>query len=766
MSLRHYLSLSGYTTKPVITTLTPDNEYRFVELMMRFIHDLDSDIKLKRCSYKTGICEYIGKNASTIIGGRKEKVEEELNRIVNMLDFSLQSEQIGLYNWIVERNFGIRILGLHNKILAKLRTLDSDLMLNKQRNLQKSTHIFKDVVDLVGKFLNKKGVEIFVEKVELAEGHKRGGFRDRKVSAVLTLKAALHAAYEVDSTEGTDGNRGNTVERDNSRGSKRSVDGYSTVKKVSVNQLDKPSDSSSKRQLEHDQADHKYTLHRKQAQEESVETVVEDFSLDDIREVSKEKRQTMNVLDMQPDGRNGSKSKDDKVSSRKVAHRYFFGDTKSLEDAKVEERKLNKGTPADQLAELDKKHEEAISKNMELEELWAIAIRNFNQAKKNYNNLGKETQHCHKLAGFLRAQFPTDRDTVKVCKEVEGNDVPETKKVKLAIGKILEKASQEIIFEQDRIFKFSLDKDDYDNQPFKNQHDVAYDLVEKDPTDTTKGVKNARNELRDNKDIRASSPLAGKQAGQDYGEDDEDLVLIKRSAFYDPRDLARRQKSQGLDAYEKEIGSFKIDERIMQGMGSVILQKFLAESINPKSKRKRTDDGDYDEDVSSQTGFTGSNNLSVDEILRKTVAMNKKFDLKDFENGLGPNYIEFDAREGDDGRKGFEESAVFDRDRTKKAQAEFSKKSTRIAKPQAKMTGRPIFESAKDVEPWARQSRSPTRSPTRSRSRGSKSPGKANGSTGRYVLYEDEDPAFGIYTNVRLDKNQAQTTRRVGKFLA
>lgn len=122
MALKHHLSMAGYNINPSIVTLNADNEYKFSDIMIRFAKEMESDIRLRRCPYKIGICDYIAKNASVVIGGKKERVEEELNRIVNMLDFSNQSPQIELYNWILSQNFNIRLVSLHNKILAKLRT--------------------------------------------------------------------------------------------------------------------------------------------------------------------------------------------------------------------------------------------------------------------------------------------------------------------------------------------------------------------------------------------------------------------------------------------------------------------------------------------------------------------------------------------------------------------------------------------------------------------------------------------------------------------
>ena len=50
-------------------------------------------------------------------------------------------------------------------------------MLTNLKGLGSVTNIFKDVVNLVVNFITNKGRYIFIEKVESADGYKKGWFR-------------------------------------------------------------------------------------------------------------------------------------------------------------------------------------------------------------------------------------------------------------------------------------------------------------------------------------------------------------------------------------------------------------------------------------------------------------------------------------------------------------------------------------------------------------------------------------------------------------
>lgn len=807
--LKHHLSLVGYSLKPTIVNLTPDTEFRFAELMMRFIKEMETDSKIKKLPARMGICEYIAKTAGTVIGGKKEKVEEELSRMISTMDFTSQSDQVSLYSWILSHNFSLRLLSLHNKVLSRLRTFDADLMLSRQKGLSKVFHIFKDVVDIAGKFLDKKGVEIFVEKIEQADGHRKGGFRDRKVAAVLTLYAALMAGHETrygeppsthqESRGGAyrEGSVNRDFERRNSNGTIAFTAAGTTHSKDKAH-----AEATRQRQLEYEQVEHKFTLKKRQRSRDSGGNDSADeeasrerrFDLNEIRlakdtaaeidtyisaknrAASLEKRDRSKSrpaedLDQDPD----AKDKQRKEGTKKVAHKYFFSNTEETNEIKKDTKKLVKGTKEEQMQELEERYTAAKNKNDHLDTIYLMLLDHFKEAKKNYITMGKEITSCTKMAKFIKETFPKEKEAVKLCDEVQGQDAPNTKKTKLVIGKVLEKASKEILAEDKQVYKFALDKDDYDNQAAvlrsDNMRDAAYELVEKEPTDTSKGARNAKNVIRENHEVMAGSPLRGQSKtankGPEDDQDDEETVLIKRSAFYDPRQQLKKSNSRtATEAYEKEIGGFKLDERILHGMGLLVVKKFLPETLTQSKKgsgKKREDSLS-----SSKTSLDEVHNQDLDKLLKATIGLHKKYNLTDFEKGLGPNYIEFEEERSDS--KEAKKAPVFDRERSKQTEAELlssPRKPTQGRNVKVRIGGQQGASSLRSKSP--QRPNLPTNTNSKDAAHQSRHSGSKEGKG--YKLYQDPDPAFGVYTNVKLDRplvynnglNQP-SARKVGRF--
>jgi hypothetical protein len=715
---KHFLSKEGYNIRQQIATLNAENEFRFTDLLTRFIKELETDIKLKKSPPRIGINEYISKNAGTIIGGKKEKVEEDLNRIYNMLDFEGQSEVVALYAWIIRNNFNVKLLHIHNKILARLRSLDSELLTHKNKTMTKVSYIFKDIVDLVGKFVNQRALDLFIEKIEREDNYRRGGFRDKKVRLVTVLKCALMAAFESSNIN-------------------------------EENQQMIGDDENDPNRLTYYKDDHKYTLTKAKTDKKpegntlSKGKAKEEEAVVELREVSKFDPHAANEKTDMDRGtskdRGGSK---DKTGQRKVAGRYFFEKNTDLEELKNKVKEDEEGDPEKKLKSqmdiLDKAHEEALKKSEELDDLYETVVRMFNEAKKNYVNLGKEVGHCNRFSGFMKRNNKDDREMMRTIKEVEFQDIPDIKKIKLVEGMVLEKASNEIYYDGQQIFKFQLDKDDYDNQPFKEnaKQNTVYDLMNKNPPDISRGVKNARNVVREMKEIQGESPLKGRER-EAATQDEEELALLKRSAYYGSKD---KKKQNQVDDYSRRVSADRVDEDILKGMGLMIISNYLVDVMSPKRRRKSSKKGENDDSKGKRKETMGPSKSDVERLVKRTLSKNKRENFKDFEEGRGANFVEFEtgaSSEDEDNQDG----PVFGSDRKKERRTQggfghsgYNESERRLPKLDGKS--------------------------------GKKHNDRQNGTiyvTPDYVLYEAQDPAFAIYTNVRLTNLSPISKRRTAK---
>ena len=67
-------------------------------------------------------------------------------------------------------------------------------------------------------------------------------------------------------------------------------------------------------------------------------------------------------------------------------------------------------------------------------------------------------------------------------------DIPDIKKTKLVMGKCIELASKEIYVDGDRLFKFALDAEDYENDKFETKDTNMYDYLIKPFTGDADGA--------------------------------------------------------------------------------------------------------------------------------------------------------------------------------------------------------------------------------------------------------------------------------------
>ena len=311
------------------------------------------------------------------------------------------------------------------------------------------------------------------------------------------------------------------------------------------------------------------------------------------------------------------------------------------------------------------------------------------------------------------------------------------KKVKLVAGHLLAASSADIRVDEVPVYKFALDKEDYDYHVkcaicgHGGERETVYELIEKEPTDTTKGVKHAKTELRVQKEILTENPLGGRDDTLQDQEEDE-IALIKRSSFFDGKAAKyRNQRGPQLDSYEAEMGDrFVIDERIKHGMSQLLIKKYLASAVGPVLSAKLASEG---VNINMQ-------DKNIDRVILNTLAQNKKYTVQDFEKGLAPNYVEFESKQ--EAEHGATQSlSVFDRNKVIKEKIAIDTEVMRKPKPtpstkQAKKKpAKVLIESEEKPRPVV---------------------SKNSSSSKKYVLYEDEDPAFGIYTNVQINKRPAQ----------
>lgn len=737
MSLRHQLSLQGYSILNTVVTLTADSEYKFVDLMIRFVDNMLTDLRLGKIANRVTVCEYIAVNAAKVIGGKRERIEEELNRMVSMLDFAGQSIQISLYKWIVEQNLTSKHLSIHSKILTRIKALNSDLMLSKSKNLERVSLLFKDMVDLVAKFISPDTLPLFVEKVEEIDP-RRGGFRDKKVNIAIALRAALGASVEAEQRSIAKKRQKmfEQTEQAEARTSKspphRTSLGMSGYYNESVNERSKS--PARDHQLEYDQEGNKYTLYRRYQDQTDAgmsDFKDADFGLDEGDDDLIEQLEQIKAFEdddlFETDTRQGA---------RNIAGKYFFKKNENIDDIKRSAAQNAPIPPEEEMAQLTKRHEEACKKNQDLDELYRIVLEQFGEAKRNYTVLGKEARHCSNLAYFLKETYPNDKEVIKICHDAEETHIIDIKKMKLCAGHLLSASSTDIRVDEIPIYKFGVDKEDYvyhTRCPVCGHNEdraVVYELIEKDPTDTTKGVKHAKIELRLQKEKLTDSPLKEYVEEAVVDEEDEDAALIKKSMFYDAKQKSRETKSAVKDDYKFELGDmFEIDQRIKHGMAELVMRKYLAAAVAPMLQAQKMAGDDSLSDADDE----------VQRLILNTISLNKRFSMDDFEKGIGPSYIEFDGPIDEGEQKKGKPQVVFERNKTAKAEA-----LVRIDAPRKpKLATSQKSPKKKNAKPLEIVEPSDTKE-------------YQTGSNGKYILYEDDDPAFGIYTKVKMNKKKAQ----------
>merc|ERR1711988_1704308 len=97
--------------------------------------------------------------------------------------------------------------------------------------------------------------------------------------------------------------------------------------------------------------------------------------------------------------------------------------------------------------------------------------------------------------------------------------IPEAKKTKLVMGKCIEFASKEIYVDDEPMFKFALDSEDYENDKYGTYDTALYEYLRQPFTADAQGAIGAFKVI-DDMERRALNPdeIMGKGEAPNYGE--------------------------------------------------------------------------------------------------------------------------------------------------------------------------------------------------------------------------------------------------------
>lgn len=607
-SLRQELQQNGLHTRRIEVKLTQEAEFDFMAMCIRFVKEFETDFKLKNIDKKMTLNEYIAKNFAKFIGGRKEDIESRLNQFVGLLDLWSQSETIHLYKWLFEVNPKIGLISIHNKIIDKFKNLDLEFMLSVRKSLKTVSFPLKDVVDVVGKFIHYKSLRVFIENIEQSQKIKKGGVQDRKVPSVLLLKAALEAEYECG------GLAGQAVDEEKTQAEQFRYDG---------------------------KANNYYLRPKETSGTQASSTLGSTLNPDSIPDV----QDVLNTPSIEPP------PQDEVKQLTKIAHRYVFGCPQSIDDL----RRANNNSeyfeqPLTQnellfkdIEALEQKHKDALKRNQETDQLYNVMLGKFNDCKQNYFTMGKEIDALGRLTNFLQVYNMNHQENTKTLKGIKHNDLIELRKLKLLTGKCFEKTSQDAKLDDQLVYKFAIDINDYHNDLFKENTDQMFDLLNKaPPVPDQKGLKNARAKVRELKDFDKDSPVKDKGLKDLMeGEDVKDVMAMLQSEYYADSVAAYQKRHESpttmtffqlhqssgnnqdvhnaqptVHFEEEQLLQYKVPWEILDGMTKLIIRKYL-----PAKKSSR--------EASASSGSKGSKkSISTKSKQSKTKTKSKSKSVK------------------------------------------------------------------------------------------------------------------------------------------
>lgn len=581
-SLRHELAMQGFATKRVEAVLTHQNEFDFMTLCIRFCKEFETDSKLRQLAKRMTLNEYVAQTFPRLIGGRREEIEAKIDHFLSLLDLWSQSQVIELYKWIFDINPRINTVLIHNKIIDRFKHLDPEFMDTQRKSLKNVSFPFKDMIDVVGKFIHDKSLRVFIENVETGQKIKRGGIQDRKVPAILLIKSALEAEYEVGGQRSQSSQAQDKIEpRFIYNQDKRNY----VIKSKNTDEMQPKAKSSAEPWTE--------------ARLDAGQFTDED--IDNIPDID-------HIFD---DSEGYQTSKPSVHDLTKIAHKYVFGNNETMQDVKDAIAKGLVSTEEEQLTTndllqkdikaLEEKFEAAQKRHQTSDDLYQLVLSMFTENKQNYYTLGKEIGSIAKLTDFLMEVYEeSSPENMKTLKGIKYQEVIELKKLKLLIGKCFEKTSEDALYDFQRVFKFAIDYTDYENDILKgDKGDQIFDLLQKSPpVPDQKGLRNARAKIREFKEFDFDSPVRERTLRSLEGDDVEVNELLQQSAYYgDSKAGPARLEFQEASRTEQTTGyeddlllGYKIPSVILDGMTKLLVRKYakpiLIETSKIGAKRK------------------------------------------------------------------------------------------------------------------------------------------------------------------------------------
>jgi hypothetical protein len=336
------------------------------------------------------------------------------------------------------------------------------------------------VIDLVGKLVKPEALEIFVGKMERSQAKSFLGLRDQKVMSVDLIKITLESDLEaraVSKSMNPQEDKGGDIMVNTMTNNFTLKTGAPPVQEDSGAYFD-----------EYDAMGSKWDG---SATNKDLVLTGDNFELGGGRHHDQGPHQ-------------GSPQKDPNGKLRKLAGRYIWGDGRDVRDIKRmqnrndELRELLENDDQElgeelilnqQLETVEKKYKETLEEYQLFNSAYEDLLTTFNQQKSTYHVLGNELRILEKMGEFLE-EFLEDKDP-KQKKQIEhilNHTIPEAKKTKLVMGKCIEFASKEIYVDDEQMFKFALDSEDYENDKYGTYDTALYEYLRQPFTADAQGA--------------------------------------------------------------------------------------------------------------------------------------------------------------------------------------------------------------------------------------------------------------------------------------
>lgn len=547
------------------------------------------------------LCPYFAKNAQRLLSVKKEALENACAVYVGTLDLYRSSKEIALIAFLFENNIDYDTARLFNQAIKKLKDHERDLMEEPRKSLKNVGFPLGKVIDLVGKLVKPEALEIFVGKMERSQAKSFLGLRDQKVMSVDLIKITLESDLEARTV--TKSNRGG----DDSKGGDIMVNTMTNNFTLKTGAPPMQEDTSSY----FDGYDGMGSKYDGTTTNKDLVLTGDNFELGGGQTHHETNRQSTR------------KNPNEKLP--KLAGRYIWGDGRDVRDIKRmqtrndelrellenDDQELGEELILNQQLELvEKKYKETLEEYQLFNSAYEDLLTTFNQQKSTYHVLGNELRILEKMGEFLE-EFLEDKDP-KQKKQIEhilNHTIPEAKKTKLVMGKCIEFASKEIYVDDEQMFKFALDSEDYENDKYGTYDTALYEYLRQPFTADAQGAIGAFKVI-DDMERRALGPedILGQGNAADemeYGheptqyhraEQDMDPIheLIKESLAEENRRKNLKQKivdNIEFPTYQgqtdEKSGGGKLFSELSNGIAMAIYNKYKQMKVGDEIEKSR-----------------------------------------------------------------------------------------------------------------------------------------------------------------------------------